>query len=225
MGSGRRGVPAGFLVRSFRRAIIAAVGSMVLSAAITSCSRELPSVASVTATPNGTSLDVSWQAVPGATGYEVFLSPNTNVSPTNYTKSVSVSSTSTTITGLTVGDTYYLLVSPTSLYGFSFGPASSVVAVKVTGTPANPAPVITAITASPDPAPLNSLVLFAATASDTDGDTLTYTWSVNGATVAGPTADLSQYSWNATTAGSYTVTVSVSDGTTTVTAQTVFLVS
>lgn len=222
--SSRPPFKAGHLTKVIVRAVAVFCGLAAFTVILVSCSRELSSVTSVTATPNGTSLDVSWAAVAGATGYEVFLSTSPGVSPTSYTQSVAVSSTSTTLTGLTVGDTYYLVVSPTSLYGFSFGPASNVVAVNVTGTPSNPAPVITAITASPDVASVGSTVLFAATASDTDGDTLTYTWYVNGSSVAGPTADLNQYTWNASSTGSYTVKVSVTDGTTTVTAQTSYTV-
>ena len=194
---------------------------VTLTLALDSCSRELSSVASVSATPNGTTLVVSWQAVAGATGYDVFLSTSADVSPTSYTQSVSVSSTSTSISGLTVGDTYYLVISPTSLYGFSFGPASQVIAVDLTGKPANPAPVITELTVSPQPATAGTSVLCAATASDTDGDSLTYTWTIDGSTIAGPTADLNQIDWTST-AGTHTVTVTVTDGTTTVTAQSTF---
>ncbi len=197
------------------------VVSFLATVTLFSCSRELPPVSGITATPNGTSLSVSWKAVAGATGYELFLSSSSSVSPTQYTLNVVSASNSATVTGLTVGDTYYLIVAPTSLNGFSFGTPSEVVAVQVTGAPANPAPVITEINVSPQPATAGTSVLCAATASDTDGDTLTYTWSIDGGTVAGPTADLNQINWTST-AGSHTVTVSVTDGTTTVSASMTF---
>ncbi len=176
---------------------------------------------SVTATPSGSSLIVSWQPVSGATAYDVFLSESPGVSPTSYTEEVVSTTSSATISGLTIGATYYLVVAPTAVSGFSLGPASDVVSVEMTGASATPVPVITAISVSPQVVSSGSSVLFAASATDTDGDTLDYTWTVNGSTVAGPTADLDQYTWIAPgTTGSYTVGVTVTDGTTTASATT-----
>ena len=190
---------------------------------LASCAHSLSGVTSVTAVPNGTSIDLSWEAVAGATAYDVFLSTDAGVSPTSYSQQVVATGTSAVFSGLTTGTTYYIIVAATSLYGFSLGAASDVLAVQLTGAPANPAPVITAISAAPSVAAAGSLVLFAVSASDTDGDTLAYTWSVNGGTVAGPTAGLNLYNWTApspATATTYTVGVQVGDGTTTVSATT-----
>ncbi|HUZ17066.1 MAG TPA: fibronectin type III domain-containing protein [Spirochaetia bacterium] len=206
-----------------RRAALFALGAAAAALVfLTACARDLAQVQSVSATPNGTSLIVTWQAVPGATDYDLYFSSSPNVSPTSYSQDVTATTTTATVSGLTVGATYYLVVAASTLYGFSLGPASEVVAVDLTGAPANPAPVITEIGASPEVPKAGTSVQFAATASDTDGDTLTYTWAVDGATVAGPTANLNIYYWTAsgTSGSSHTVQVTVSDGTTTVSAQT-----
>jgi glucose/arabinose dehydrogenase len=52
--------------------------------------------------------------------------------------------------------------------------------------------------------------VFSVNATDTDGDALTYTWKVNGAVVGG---NSSGFTFASTTAGTYTVNVTVSDGT------------
>jgi hypothetical protein len=52
--------------------------------------------------------------------------------------------------------------------------------------------------------------VFSVNATDTDGDALTYTWKVNGAVVGG---NSSGFTFASTTAGTFTVNVTVSDGT------------
>jgi len=203
--------------------VLTVCAALALSFFFASCSRSLPGVTSVTAVPNGTSIDLSWNAVAGATAYDVFLSTDASVSPTSSSQELVATGTGTVVSGLTTGTTYYIIVAATSLYGFSLGTASDVLAVQLTGAPANPAPVITAISASPSVAAAGSPVVFATSASDTDGDTLTYTWTVNEGTVAGPTANLNLYSWTAPSPGTpttYTVGVQVTDGTTTASATT-----
>jgi len=161
-----------------RRRLLSAANLLLLCSTLAillllaTCARSLPGVTSVTAVPNGTSIDLSWEAVAGATAYDVFLSTDPNVSSTSYSQEIVATGTSTAVSGLTTGTTYYIIVAATSLYGFSLGTASDVLAVQLTGAPANPAPVITAISASPSVAAAASLVLFAVSASDTDGDTL-----------------------------------------------------
>jgi fibronectin type 3 domain-containing protein len=198
--------------------------ALVTAIVLASCARDLSAVESLAAVADGTSLDISWEAVSGATGYEVFLSDSPDVSSQSYTENVLTSSTSTTVSDLTVGDTYYLMVTATSLYGFSVGATSDVISVNITGNPATPVPVITAISASPAVASVGDSVLFAATTSDSSGDTLDYTWSLNGSVIAGPTANLNQYTWTATASGSYTIEVTVTDGSSSASAQTSFSV-
>ena len=190
------------------RMICVLVALLACATLLSSCSRSLPAVQGAKAIPNGTSIDLSWEPVAGADGYVVFLDTTPDVSPSTYTQQFVETGVNATITDLTVGTSYYLIVVATSLYGFALGPASDVVAVTVTGSPSSAGPVITAISANP------------ATAAENGVSSLTYTWLVNGSIVAGPTADLNQYTWTPSTAGSYTVEVQVTDGTTTVSAAT-----
>ena len=190
-----------------------------------SCSHGLQSVQGVVATPNSTSIALMWEPVSGATGYAVYLDSQSCVCPTMYQRQIATEGIGTTINELTAGTTYYIVVAATSLYGFSLGPMSEVIGVMVTGTAASPLPVITMISASPAVAASGTPILFAATASDSDGDTLNYTWLVDGVVVAGPTDNLSQYTWTAGSTGMHTVEVQVTDGLTTVTATTVVVVT
>lgn len=76
---------------------------------------------------------------------------------------------------------------------------------------ANTAPLISALTASGTQVhPLGTATL-SVTASDADGDTLTYAWTATGGTFTGGTT--AAPTWTApATPGSYTLTVTVSDG-------------
>jgi len=194
-----------------------------LAAALTGCSRTLGTVQGLVATPLSTSLSLSWQAVPHASAYDVFISTSSNVSPSNYQITTATAGTAETFTGLTAGTTYYCVVLATSSYGFNEGPYSDVIAVTVggSGTSSNPAPIISALTVWPEPVPASTNALFVASASDSDGDTLTYAWTVDGASLSATT---NQVFWPApAAAGTHTVTVSVSDGVNpAVTSQTTF---
>ena len=208
------------------RKLAAYVGLVVIVCGVlVSCSRSLQAVQGVVASPNETSITLSWEPVLGSTGYVVYLYTESCVCPTMYEKQITTEEISTTISDLTAGTTYYIVVAATSLYGFSLGPLSEVIGVMVTGSAASPLPVITMISASPSVAAPGTPILFAATASDSDGDTLSYTWLVDDVVVAGPTDNLSQYTWTAGATGTHSVEVQVADGTTVVTATTVVVVT
>jgi len=76
--------------------------------------------------------------------------------------------------------------------------------------PLNHNPVISSVVVNPNTVAVNGTATITVTASDPDGDALTYTYTLSGGSVTpnGATA-----TWTApSTAGSYSVTVSVSDG-------------
>jgi hypothetical protein len=77
-----------------------------------------------------------------------------------------------------------------------------------TATNGNVAPVISAATATPNPAIVSQSVSFSATASDANGDALTYSWTFGD----GGTASTSSATHSYSAAGTYTATVTVSDG-------------
>jgi len=74
----------------------------------------------------------------------------------------------------------------------------------------NRAPVIgTPTPETPVSLPVGGNQVFTVTATELDGDTLTYSWTVNGVAVG---SDQPTYAFNATTLGAYTIVVTVSDG-------------
>ena len=74
----------------------------------------------------------------------------------------------------------------------------------------NHAPIISSLTANPFSIDTNQTTTISCTASDEDGDTLTYTWTKNGGTISGSGSTII---WTApTTAGTYTIICTVSDG-------------
>ena len=82
--------------------------------------------------------------------------------------------------------------------------------ITVTETPNNP-PVINSMTASATSVQQGGTVNLSCSASDADGDALTYTWTKTGGTLSSTTGTSTV--WTApTTVGTYTVTVTVSDG-------------
>jgi hypothetical protein len=75
---------------------------------------------------------------------------------------------------------------------------------------ANHPPVITSVVANPITVSTVGVSIITCTASDPDGDTLSYEWSATGGTISGSGSSVS---WTApNTAGTYTITVTVSDG-------------
>ncbi len=77
-------------------------------------------------------------------------------------------------------------------------------------TPVNQNPVISSVSVTPASVAANGVVTVAVTASDPDGDNLTYAYNATGGAVQGTGANAS---WTAPgQAGSYSVTVTVTDG-------------
>lgn len=182
--------------------------------AITGCSQPLGAVGGIQVTPNNTSLELSWNPVPGASGYLVYLDTSADVSPSQYSVFNDTSMAQVTIKGLTVGKTYYCMVVADSMGGLVLGPSSEVVSVNLSGSPATTGGstvIIEAVTAYPG---TGGQVLLAATANDSTGASLTYTWSVDTTALASQSP---QVVWQGTVgSGNHTATVTVSDGTTSV---------
>lgn len=191
--------------------LLFAGAAAVCAAALFGCSRTLGEVHGLVATPQSSSLVLSWHAVPDASGYALFVSTSPDLSPSNYQITETTTGTTETVSGLTAGTTYYCIVLATSAYGFNEGPYGQVTTVTVggSGSSSNQAPIITALTVWPQPVALSRSALFVASATDSDGDTLTYSWTVDGAALSATT---SQVFWTPTAAGTHTVAVAVSDG-------------
>jgi len=90
--------------------------------------------------------------------------------------------------------------------------ASGVIPITVT---ANAPPVITSASATPDTVVEGATVAFAATATDAEGDPLTFAWDID--SDGTPEYTTASASHTFTTAGNYPVTLTVSDGHTPVT--------
>jgi hypothetical protein len=76
--------------------------------------------------------------------------------------------------------------------------------------PSNQPPTISSLTADPTAVPAGGTSTITCTASDPDGDPLTYSWSATGGTISGSG---SQVTWTAPqTIGTYTIICTVSDG-------------
>ncbi len=105
-------------------------GGSANSPAIT-ISVTLPAPSGVAATPGNTSATISWNAVPGATSYNLFYNPGASInsSPTALTN---IQGTSYTVTGLTNGQQYAFALSTVGPGGIS--PRSGA----VTATPNQP---------------------------------------------------------------------------------------
>jgi hypothetical protein len=87
-----------------------------------------------TVTPGDSQLAVSWIAVAGADSYDVYY--NTSATPPSSVQQPDISGTSTTITGLSNGTTYYVWIKAKNSTGTSdFSPPAS---AKPLGTPGTP---------------------------------------------------------------------------------------
>ena len=95
----------------------------------------------------------------------------------------------------------------------SDGELSDTQSFTITVLESNHAPIISSLTADPPSIDVNQTTSITCTASDEDvGDTLTYTWTKNGGTFEGSTAE-PIITWRApSTPGNYTVSCEVSDG-------------
>lgn len=199
------------------RATVRLLVSLLAFSLVAGCSRAVGAVTGLRLTPEGSSVLVSWDPVPNATGYYVYFDTSPDVSSSTHTVSAQTQSVTDTIGNLSVGTTYYCVVIAYGAFGFAVGPPSDVASIYLggssPGTTQNALPVIEAISAYPGSTP--GQVLLAATADDSDGDTLTYSWSVDGTALS---TSSSQVVWQGISgSGAHTASVTVSDGTTSVT--------
>lgn len=81
--------------------------------------------------------------------------------------------------------------------------------VNITVTKANNSPIISSVVANPTSISTGAVSAITCTASDADGDTLTYTWSAASGTISGTGATIN---WTAPASSStYTISITVSD--------------
>lgn len=96
-------------------------------------------------------------------------------------------------------------------YGCGGGKQEATQTVNVNTSATNTAPVISSVVASPGTTQTSGAVTITCTATDADGDTLSYGWSVTGGTLQSSSGK--QVTWTAPdTAGNYTISVLVTDG-------------
>ena len=101
--------------------------------------------------------------------------------------------------------TYVINVTVTDGHG-----GSAQTSVNVTVTKANNSPIISSVVANPATISTGAVSAITCTASDADGDILTYTWSAASGTISGTGATVN---WTAPASSStYTISVTVSDG-------------
>lgn len=131
-----------------------------------------------------------------------------------YVNSSVVAVTSSTLTGtyFSSGSSVYCLVTPTD--GITAGSSMSSAAVTISNSP----PVLSAVSLTPTTAYEGSTLTCAPTASDADGDTLSYTyaWYVNSSAIAATTSTLTGTYFNS--GNTVYCRVTPSDGTTSGTA-------
>lgn len=186
--------------------------SIAAVAALGACSQSIGGVGGIQLEPDGTSLGVSWNPVPQASGYLVYVGTSTSVSSTSYTAFANSTNSSVTIKNLTVGSNYYCVVYAYGMGGLVIGPSSDIVSAYLSGAAAgaaqNSLPAIQALSAYPGQTA--GQVLLAVSASDPDGDTLTYGWSVDGTALATTSPQVIWQGGAGT--GAHSATVTVSDG-------------
>ena len=93
----------------------------------------------VRAVPSGSSVTLTWDAIVGATGYNIYYAAQSGVTHSNYTslshgtRITGITSNSQTINGLIPNSVYYFVV--TTVEGFGEGPESREVSAALIGTP------------------------------------------------------------------------------------------
>ncbi|MBI5047873.1 MAG: fibronectin type III domain-containing protein [Deltaproteobacteria bacterium] len=169
----------------------------------------------VTAGCSGSSPEnqLSWATSSGATGYyAVYRCTGSSCTPTPYWQNATaVPNTTFRNSSVTTGDTYTYFVRASNTYGYTDSNLATVTTRSNCGSTPNNSPTISSVIPNPYP-PVNvgSTLAITCVASDPDGDALTYTWTSTGGNFSGSG---SVVSWIApSTAGTYTVTCSVSDG-------------
>jgi fibronectin type 3 domain-containing protein len=150
-----------------------------------------PAPTGLTAAVGSSSVTLHWNAATGATTYTVLRSTSSGAETTYVT---SVTPTTYVDTGVTPGTTYYYKVEGVNTAGPG-SPSSEASAVI-------PSHIVAGIAKNCSSASCQ----FSSTSTDQGGTITTYSWSTSGGTGSGAT-----FSHNFTTAGTYTVYLSVSD--------------
>jgi DNA-binding beta-propeller fold protein YncE len=164
----------------------------------------------LTATPGDSLVALTWNPVSGADDYRVRRA-TTSGGPYAVV-AFNVAATSFVDNGVTNGTTYYYVVAALNTAGE--GPDSS----EVSATPASPnqEPFISSFEVSASPVQVDTPVTFTVSASDADGDSLTYSFDFGDGSPQTPFTPANEAAHAYDAPGRYTVTGHATDGVSTV---------
>lgn len=166
----------------------------------------------VSATAGNGQVTISWSDVTGATSYNLYMASQSGVTKSNYSsKTGGMAHTGVTspytLTGLTNGTTYYFVATAVNSAGES-SESSEVSAAPA--APNNNPTISSGPTVAPSNIVTSGTATVSVTASDADGDTLSYSWAASSGTISGTGSSVTYAA--PSTAGTYTISVTVSDG-------------
>lgn len=178
---------------------------------------QLPPPSGITAVPGDGTVTLNWNLVGGSVSYKynIYQASTSGVKKNNYSKNYSNVEPPYTISGLTNESFYYFVVTTVNSAGEESSESSEVVAKPTaTPTPNNP-PVISSgpTVVGRSCIALGESTTVSVSASDQDGEPLSYAWSVSSGTISGTGSSVT---YTAPTTGETSiypvVTVTVSDG-------------